>query len=66
VTSHAPQVGDIAQWAAWPGNPYGHVAYVAAVYGDGTILVYEYNWSSHHRFDTRRIPASVPTVYLRF
>ena len=42
----APAVGRVAQWEAHQGGAgeWGHVAYVAAVYGPGDILVEEYNW----------------------
>jgi surface antigen len=33
---------------------YGHVAYVSAVYDDGSILIEEYNWSAYS-YGTRRL-----------
>ncbi|GAB3907083.1 hypothetical protein GCM10029964_104710 [Kibdelosporangium lantanae] len=63
-----PRVGDVAQWVDDRGGsgPVGHVAYVAAVHDDGTILVLEYNWSAKHRYDARRIGVGAPSRYLRF
>jgi surface antigen len=43
---HSPSVGAIAYYgpnAFWAG-PLGHVAYVAQVNGDGSIVIEEYNW----------------------
>ncbi|WP_147427358.1 CHAP domain-containing protein [Micromonospora globbae] len=64
----SPRVGDVAQW-----DPYrygaggaGHVGYVSAVYGDGTIQIQEYNWGTFHRYNTRRIGVGIPSRYLRF
>ncbi|MEV4759541.1 CHAP domain-containing protein [Micromonospora sp. NPDC049559] len=63
-----PRVGDVAQW-----DPYrneagsaGHVAYVSAVNGDGTVQIQEYNWGTFHRYNTRRIAVGNPSRYLRF
>jgi surface antigen len=42
----SPSVGAIAHYdpnAFWAG-PLGHVAYVAQVNGDGSIVIEEYNW----------------------
>ncbi|MEV6118265.1 CHAP domain-containing protein [Streptomyces sp. NPDC052109] len=72
--SSTPHVGDIAQWdpKVHQASDNGHVAYVAAVNGDGTITVYEYNWLDAydgytlHRLSVRTIPASDPSRYLRF
>ncbi len=74
ASSSTPQVGEVAQWDdnhAGAGGT-GHVAYVSAVYGDGTIQVEEYNWYSAannytgHRYNTRRIAATDPSRYLQF
>ncbi|HET6504891.1 MAG TPA: CHAP domain-containing protein [Amycolatopsis sp.] len=62
-----PRVGDVAQWDAnhnYAGDK-GHVAYVAAV-NNGTVTVWEYNFGTPHRFNTRTIPISDPSRYLRF
>ena len=41
----SPRAGAIIFWGAGPyTSPYGHVAYVEAVNGDGTIDISEYNW----------------------
>jgi surface antigen len=74
VTESTPHVGDVAQWDAGVNGAggTGHVAYVSAVYGDGTIQVEEYNWLSAsnnytaHRYNTRQISASTPSRYLKF
>jgi surface antigen len=64
----SPHVGDIAQWdpnhnLAGSG---GHVAYVAAVYSNGTIKVYEYNWGNFHQLNIRTISSGAPSRYLHF
>ncbi|MDO4872324.1 MAG: LysM peptidoglycan-binding domain-containing protein [bacterium] len=56
-----PTVGAIAQWNAYAGGSYGwgHVGYVEAVYGDGTILISEMNYNGAlYRVTQRTIPAS--------
>ena len=41
---HTPSVGAIAQWGANDGvGPWGHVAYVARVHANGTVLIEQYN-----------------------
>jgi surface antigen len=74
-TDPTPQVGDIAQWDpnVHGAGGAGHVAYVAAVNGDGTITVDEYNWLDSydgyvgHRLSVRtNIQASDPSRYLHF
>ncbi|MBO3744442.1 CHAP domain-containing protein [Streptosporangiaceae bacterium NEAU-GS5] len=64
----APHAGDVAQWDdnRNGAGSLGHVAYVAAVNGDGTVKVYEYNWGNFHRLNIRTIPASAPSRYLHF
>ena len=42
---HTPAVGDVAVWPAL-GKPFGHVAYVTAVAGNGRFVVGEYNFPS--------------------
>lgn len=45
VSSHSsPEVGAIISWQKSSKMPYGHVAIVEKVNGDGTIDVSEYNW----------------------
>lgn len=44
----------------------GHVAFVTAVFNDGTIQITEYNWYTAHGYDSRRIAASNPSRYLHF
>ena len=73
-STSAPAVGEVAQWDpnvnGAGGN--GHVAYVAAVNSDGTIVVDEYNWLDSydgyvaHRLSVRTISAQAPSRYLRF
>jgi surface antigen len=60
---HTAKVGAIAQWNT---GTYGHVAYVARVNGDGTILLEEYNYLSAHNYDTRTVSASSVENYLHF
>lgn len=43
TVTHTPSVGDIAWWGATASNPYGHVALVTAVNGNGTVTVSQYN-----------------------
>ena len=40
---------------------YMHVAYVKEVYGDGTVLVEEYNYGNYHSYGTRVISAGSAT-----
>lgn len=53
----SPAVGRIAQWNGGVGgaSSLGHVAYVAAVYSDGSFLAEEYNWATAYGYGTRRI-----------
>ena len=69
----APRVGSIAQWNAHEASPWwtpgglrgtftagslGHVAYVAAVYSDGSVLVRQYNvGSTPGTYSTMRVKA---------
>ncbi|MHB1017926.1 MAG: cell wall-binding repeat-containing protein [Coriobacteriia bacterium] len=60
-----PAVGAIAWWGPTSSST-GHVAYVEAVNGDGTIVVEDYNYVSF-RYDRRTIPASglkAPSGYI--
>jgi surface antigen len=67
-----PATGRIAQWEAGyhgANTTGGHVAYVANVYPDGSILVEEYNYSVALGYDSRRIyPGSNrwPSVFIQF
>jgi surface antigen len=56
-TGTTPEVGSVA----WFG---GHVAYVAAVYKDGTIRIEEYNYGSRHLYGSRIIAADSVPAYL--
>jgi surface antigen len=67
----APRVGSIAQWNAnerstyyvnggvgtWTAGPYGHVAWVASVYSDGSVLVRQYNSSGSRTYSQMRVKA---------
>jgi surface antigen len=61
-----PAVGALAQWeaGAWGAGSYGHVAFVARVYADGTILLEEYNALRPLAYNTRRINAHSVSHYL--
>lgn len=48
----SPKVGDVA---VWPVGYYGHVMYVEAVSGDGSIYVSEYNFDWTGRYSERTI-----------
>lgn len=53
----APRVGDIAQWGDIPGTfAIGHVAYVYAVNGDGSIELAQYNLRLNQQFSTLHMP----------
>ena len=66
-----PKVGAIAQWNAYEksrwytssgvgtmqAGRYGHVAYVAAVYSDGSVLVRQYNMNGNRSYSTMRVKA---------
>ncbi len=49
-----PRVGDVAVWHI---GYYGHVMYVEAVSGDGSIVISEYNYDWTGRYSERRISA---------
>lgn len=67
----APKVGAIAQWNAGERSPYyvsggvgtfqagsyGHVAWVASVYADGSVLVRQYNGTASRSYSTMRVKA---------
>jgi surface antigen len=70
--STTPKVGAIAQWNAnessryYPASggvgtmtagPYGHVAYVTTVYGDGTVRIEQYNMGGNRAFSAMRVRA---------
>lgn len=71
--TRTPRVGAIAQWNAGERSPlyyrsstpngsvtagqYGHVAYVRAVYSDGSVLVEQYNISGNRSYSTMRLKA---------
>lgn len=43
---------------------YDHVAYVKEVYGDGTVLIEEYNYGNYHQYGQRVIAASSVNAFL--
>ncbi len=49
-----PRVGDVAVWNV---GYYGHVMYVEAVHGDGTISISQYNADWNGTFSTARVSA---------
>lgn len=72
VVSSRPKVGAIAQWNAserstyyaptggtgtLQAGSYGHVAYVAAVYSDGSVKVEQYNMSGNRSYSAMRVKA---------
>ncbi|HUD21090.1 MAG TPA: CHAP domain-containing protein, partial [Candidatus Saccharimonadales bacterium] len=52
-TSSMPRVGSVVSWPRNSFMPYGHVAWVTAVNGNGTINVEEYNWAHPNAYDQR-------------
>jgi surface antigen len=66
-----PRVGAIAQWNAYErsryytssgigtmqAGSYGHVAWVAAVYSDGSVLVRQYNMNGNRSFSQMHVRA---------
>jgi surface antigen len=73
----APHAGDVLQlfydgtggqaWGPNGAGSLGHVAYVAAVNGDGTVKLYEYNWGNVHHLNIRTVAANQPdSRYLHF
>jgi uncharacterized protein YraI len=60
--------GDVPMWDGLRhgAGDLGHVAFVSAVFNDGTVQITEYNWFTAHAYDSRRIAASDPSRYLHF
>jgi surface antigen len=56
----AARQGDVAVWEQWSNGAAqnGHVAYVEAVHGDGTITISEWNWGRAYVRTVRRIAAA--------
>jgi surface antigen len=66
-----PRVGSVAQWNAYESSPwytssgvgtmragrYGHVAWVAYVYSDRSVLVRQYNMNGNRSFSQMRVKA---------
>lgn len=50
-----PRVGDIAQTDV---GPYGHVAHVDAVLGDGRVRISQYNYGNNGEYSEMTVPAS--------
>jgi surface antigen len=61
-----PAVGALAQYeaGAYGASRYGHVAFVARIYADGSVLLEEYNGIHPLRYSTRRINARYVSHYL--
>jgi hypothetical protein len=67
VTSNVPQVGAIAQWDVSSSMPYGHVAVVERVNGDGSIFISESSFGSgtwNFLYRPRTIAANSPSRYI--
>jgi surface antigen len=66
AVDNTPTVNAIAEWEpyAFGASSLGHVAYVAAVNGDGTITIEEYNYGYAYNYSTRTIPASNVSWYI--
>jgi len=68
LVDNTPTVGTVAHYApnVSGAGDLGHVAYVAQVNGDGTIVVEDYNWYPPHAYSNppRVIPASDPTSFI--
>ena len=59
AVDRTPRVGSIAQWVnGSDGGAFtvGHVAYVTAVYGDGSVDLAQYNLREDSRFSTLHLP----------
>ncbi len=54
-----PAVGAVAQWNR---GTYGHVAWVARVNSDGTVLLEEYNRGGTSKYSTRTVARPVAVV----
>jgi surface antigen len=61
-----PAVGALAQYEAgtYGAGKYGHIAFVARVYTNGTILLEEYNGVHALAYSTRRINAHAVSHYI--
>lgn len=58
TVNRTPAVGSVAWWSSQ------HVAWVAKVNGDGTIVIEEYNRNYDGKYSYRTIPAGSPTGYI--
>jgi surface antigen len=61
-----PAVGALAQYeaGAYGASRYGHVAFVARIYADGSVLLEEYNGAHPLGYGTRRVNARYVSHYL--
>ena len=71
TVTRTPRVGAVAQWNAYESSPYytsggvgtfkaggyGHVAWVAYVYSDGSVLVRQYNLNGAGTYSQMRVKA---------
>ena len=60
---HTPAVGAVAQWNS---GTYGHVAWVARINTNGTVLLEEYNKGGTHKYSTRTVQAGAVENYIHF
>ncbi len=59
----SPQAGDVG---VATGGGYGHVAYVEAVYGDGTMRISQYNAQLTGRYSEATVSVNLFDKYIRF
>jgi surface antigen len=56
-TSTTPHAG----WLGWYGSgTAGHVCYIQAVAGDGTVTIEEYNWQPYHQAYNKNLRTAAP------
>ncbi len=60
---NSPRVGDVA---VATGGGYGHVAYVEAVYGDGTMRISQYNAQLTGRYSEATVSVGLFDKYITF
>jgi surface antigen len=58
-----PRVGDVG---VATGGGYGHVAYVEAVYGDGTMRISQYNAQLTGRYSEATVSVNLFDKYITF
>jgi surface antigen len=55
TVDRTPHPGDVAIWSS---GSYGHAAYVEEVYGNGTMLISQYNYDFDGRYSSMVLPSS--------